>query len=488
MIIADFCSMQSVLVLLGLLPAVLSAGNVISVKSNELGYYLCGDGKDKLAPETTLELSTNFVHRLNFSQQQFCILENLVNLTIISNSSSHRLAVIQCDPSVTGGIGFINASRLQLLDLKFLHCGGVIPDGALRHANDSKSSPFCIIPDQQAVLIFSHCRDLVISNVNVTQFNGFGILGINLYGLHTTISKFTASRTNWVSSNGAMFYFFDSNLTNSSTVARVHLTELEFSSIINILPDQYDLSKLFLSQRESILPLVGSAGVSFVFAQSYNVTVIFNRSLSYFNTGSVSGGAFVLFFNNFQNSTLHIHNFTVNESFPVGTSGSSGLLVQFACLNFYVCADEGLESWVPLKIVDSVFLLNSPHSNNPTVLRNGAISIMQYWPVKNASIILSKVEFYNNTSNLPGSCGCFCANYIYTVGERPGQSISNGISLYLEDTVAMYNGGGYPTSSTAMFSFKGFENVILLVETLILLITMDLSSKLGSLLSIFTTK
>ena len=460
-----------VLVLLsGLLPAAVLSADVISVTdSNELERYLCGNRNNSLASGTTLELSSNVLHHLNFSQQQFCILENLVDLTITSNSSS--LAVIQCDPvnviplNSVGGLGFFNMQSLRLLNLKFIHCGGVIPSSALRLVNDSESSPFYIIPAQQAVLIFNHCRDLLISNVNITRFNGFGVLAINLHGLNTTINNLFVSLANWVSSNGAMFYFFDSELTNSSV--NVYVTGVRFTLVMNL--DQYDLSKLYFSQKESRLPLVGSAGVSFIFAQSYSAAVTLDGATSFFNTGSISGGAFVLFLNNFRNSTLYIHRFTATDNLPIGTSGSCGLLVHFAC-SYSNCTVGGEgRSWVPLKIINSTFTRNSPEASTH-VLRDGAIAITQFWAIKNVSIFLSKVAFYNNTSNLPDSCGCVCAKYMYLLAEIPGQSVSNGISLYLEDIVATYNGGEYPTSSTAIFLFKGLGMVTFSV--LCLLITM----------------
>ena len=95
-------------ILLLVLLSACAGGEVIVVDDSQtLENYICGKGRTSLTHGTTLQLSAA-EYNLNFAQYHFCLLENLMNLTI--TSSSHYPTTINCVAD-EGGIGFFQHVR-----------------------------------------------------------------------------------------------------------------------------------------------------------------------------------------------------------------------------------------------------------------------------------------------------------------------------------------------------------------------------------------
>ena len=446
-----------------LLPLALSSlyqcsnGEVIHVNDNQtLESYLCGKGKSRLTHGTTLQLSTSSNYMLLTRYQDFCVLEHLIDLTITSGSSSSRATIkcvadgcLECDGV---GIGFFNMSGLRLVNLQLIGCGAGIPTDVLQYVNDSDASPLYVAPEQKAVLVLNHCTNVQLLNITIKKFKGFGLLTVNLNGKNKFDNLIVAY------TNGTMFYFLNSTLVGSSTYSSITITGAQFEhNVVKQAGPYFDLNQYYKTQAigKQVVrqPLVGSAGVSFIFAQNFTADIIMNDSTSFGNAGSIAGGAYVLFLNHFGSSTVSIHHIQMRENYSLHRKGSCGMLVQFASIGQVMDANK---SWVPLEITDSIFASNTPSFSSPEAV-SGAIAIYQYVEMaSNSSVVLRNVSFYN-TSHQDSTCSCLCARF--AVAELAGVTVSKAINLYLEDIVAINNGNGYVTSSNALFSFEALANV-----------------------------
>ena len=439
---SGFARLISVMVLLLFILLSTCDGHVIQIETNSsFEYHVCGEGRHTLSDGVTLELSSAHHYLVNSTRFPFCLLENLTNLTIRSSSDASSPVKIHCQPQFEGsGFGFFNMTGLQMINIYLTNCGGAIPPTALRQANNTDNSPLYVLPKQKAVLVLNHCSNILLLNVTVANYFGFGILAANLYGNSTIEDLNIISGVFPFQPNGAMFYYMNSQLIVSPTKTTLTLFRASFNRNVNL-----DLSN---TKYKKMVPLIGSPGVSFIFAQNYTVNVTMNRSRSYDNLfGGVSSGAFVLYLNHFGTATLTLNQFDMKNNL------NGGLLVHFASTDYHqpVLTEAVAErEWFPLQISESTF----------EGQLDGTVEVTQYAILPSdisTWITLSNVTFESNLADHEGTCSCMCAKYLYA--ELAGISVSKSLGLQLTDIIAKHNGYASPTSSIGLFSFKGLREV-----------------------------
>ena len=325
----DVCSLLvSLLVLCN--PLTKICDGVISSPTLEM--YLCGDGPQREGTE--LKLATNVTHYIN--PGNFCVVQNLVNVTISSDIPG-RQAEIVCNHTAefsfftTRGFGFLNCSNLTLKDLSFSQCGGVVSPDAFLYEN-STDVPAFFGTNQSAVVFFSETLNLRLINIAVTQYYGFAIISANPYGspsfhsLHIFDSfggplcaELIVNHThgNYTCyGSGVLVYTHDSDVTPFPKFSNNSRSSLIISdSLVQrnsyFTNDYVCMHNVFQFYPERI-PLSGAGGITLFFTQSMFVyTTVINHSVITENNGSIVGGLFAAFINSPHTSFLTITGYSI---------------------------------------------------------------------------------------------------------------------------------------------------------------------------------
>ena len=295
--------------------------------SNTLQYYLCSNGSLFLNSDTILVLSHDVPH--NLVHGPFCLVKNINNITIASNSSV-KAAHIICHNDIvpTRGIGFINISGLYLYNLHIHQCGGIL-NTAITSNNTWLYFPIGL----SAVLLFHHCNELHISNVSIDGgYYGYAMIAIDVHGetlfynITVTDSIVCTSQqlklvSPFCSGSGLLFLFIDKSdqlqsgqslLIKSSTISRNVNQYLWGQNPIDIL--QFGVQQV---------PVFGAGGLTILFiGSSYkNGHVLLESNDVSSNSGDIAGGCLVLFLNTMSptipnlkfNTTPSIVNFYNNS-------------------------------------------------------------------------------------------------------------------------------------------------------------------------------
>jgi len=163
------------LVLITLYPVpILSERIYIPGSTNStLEHYLCSS--------TTIPDNTElFIEKSQYvNNGAFCVVHNISNLVITGPISAP--INITCSPGERG-FGFVSVTRLQISNILFQHCGGFLSQSAIGYINSSSTFHYYYEPTIKAVMLFNHCPDLQLSNVTISNYQGFSIIGINLCG------------------------------------------------------------------------------------------------------------------------------------------------------------------------------------------------------------------------------------------------------------------------------------------------------------------
>ena len=271
--------------------------------SNTLQYYLCSNGSLLLNSDTVLVLSPAVPHYL--VPGPFCLVKNINNITIASNSLVKAAHIICNNDTVpTRGIGFINISGLYLYNLHIHQCGGI-----LNRAITSNNTWLYFPIGLSAVLLFHHCNGLHVSNVSIDGgYYGYAIIVINVHG-ETLFYNITVTDSNVCTSqqlkldspfcfgSGLLFLFIDKSdklqssqslLIRSSTISRNVNQYLWRQNPIDIL--QFGVQQV---------PVFGAGGLTILFiGSSYkNGYVVLESNDVSSNSGDIAGGCLVLYLN-----------------------------------------------------------------------------------------------------------------------------------------------------------------------------------------------
>ena len=134
------------------------------------------------------------------------------------------------------------------------------------------------------------------------------------------------------------------------------------------------------------LPIIGAAGITVIFAQSYYANFTVHRVLiKNFNYGSVAGGMLVMFLNGMKNSYIHVSDsmFTRNDRLqinPQQDGGSALSIHSFRCSRLPVTRDPSYHYFNPIYINHVYFrkngnILHYVYSSESDVKYGGAVYI-----------------------------------------------------------------------------------------------------------------
>ena len=406
-------------------------------------------------------------------------------LNLVGNvSTGHGQPSIHCihknDSSVA--FSFFNMTYLLIKNLQFFGCGATITSQAVRILNDTH--PYLGMR-QKAGLVFNHCQNLSITNVNITGgYYGYGIMLLNIMGgildnvnlVDGIVQNCTTDIDFSCAGSGLMVVFKDTTLTMKESY---HYSKLCFTNTnaesktivtqnINYIPRIPSLH--YMKNDEACnLSIIGAAGITVIFAQSYYADftvhhVLINR----FNYGTVAGGMLVMFLNGMKNSYIHVSDseFTRNFILPVNSpwpqDGGSALSIHsFHCNTLPVTRDLLYHHFHPIYINRVYFMKNGNtlhdrniHSSESDVKYGGAMYINIHDTCEDNYVIYIKMStFQMSYASLAGSG-------IYAIlNDKVKRS---KLSLTLENCTAHYNQGTADTSlysTVASMTFVNWNNV-----------------------------
>ena len=399
---------------------------VIPSATDFLEKYLCGDEPQREGTE--LKLASNVTHYIN--PGNFCVVQNLVNVTISSDIPG-RQAEIACNHTAdfsfftTRGFGFLNCSSLTLKDLIFSQCGGVVSPDAFLYEN-STDVPAFFGTNQSAVMFFSETLNLRLINIAVTQYYGFAIIAANpygsplLYGLRIfdsfggpLCSRLIVihPRGNYTCyGSGVLVYIHNSDVTpipkySNSSRSNLTISDSLFQRNSYFTTDYVCMHNVFQFYPERV-PLSGAGGITLFFTQSKFVyTAVINHSVITENSGSVVGGLFAAFINSPHTSFLTITGHTIvskNTMLITGCPGS-GIASYIYYTQSYIKSFEldhsrDLLERTPLTIRNTLI---SNHSSNGS---STVHIIMVNQPLFDIMIALDGVNFTYNEAFYNGIC------------------------------------------------------------------------------------
>ena len=398
-----------------------------ATESHSLENYFCGDGRDLLQRKgSELQLATNVTHYID--PGSFCVVQNLVNVTISSDIPGKQ-AVVQCNHTaefsffITRGFAFLNCSNLTMKDLSFSQCGGVVSREAVLYAN-STDVPAFFGTNQSAVMFFSETLNLRLTNIVVTRYYGFAIIAANPYGsplfqrLHILDSFGGPLCSRLIDSNhargnytcygsGVLVYTHDSNVTalyNYST-SSLTISDSLFQRNSYFTDDYICMHNVFQFSPERI-PLIGAGGITLFFTQStFAYAAVINHTIITENSGTIVGGLFAAFINSPYISSLVITGQTTISKntmllpFCPGSGIASYIyFTQSFIKSFQFDHSCDLLEWTPLTIHET--LITNHTSNGSSTI----YIIMVNQPLFYIMIALESVNFTYNEAFYNGIC------------------------------------------------------------------------------------
>ena len=424
------CSMLvSLLALCGALPrncecVVLSATDLYSLEK-----YFCGDeGHDsEIIQGSELKLATNVTHYID--PGSFCVVQNLVNVTISSDIPG-RKAEIVCNHTAefsfftTRGFAFLNCTNLTLKDISFSQCGGVVSPEAFLYEN-STDVPAFFGTNQSAVMFFSETLNLRLINIAVTQYYGFAIIAANaygsplFYGLHifdsfggplcSTLIVIHTHGNYTCYGSGVLVYTHDSVVTalHTSPNNSLIISDSLFQRNSYFTNDYVCMQNVFQFYPERV-PLSGAGGITLFFTQSMFVyTTVINHTVITENNGTIVGGLFAVFINSPYTSSLAItgHSIVSKNAIlipyvfcPGSGIGSYIYFTKSFIKSFEFNHSSELLDWTPLTIHETL-ITNHISKGSSTVY-----IILVNQALFDIMIALESVNFTNNGASDNGIC------------------------------------------------------------------------------------
>ena len=284
--------------------------NVIDVNtSDDLVYWLCKG----FLNDSSLVLFNKASYLLNASPG-FCIIKNVNNIQIKSKTG---ISSISCNPKESAGFGFINVINVTITGIHLVGCGSTLTEEAVVWVNDTNPHIGYL---QKAVLLFNHCHNINISLITISYYYGYAIMIVNPIG-HSKLEKVTvtygvgAMRKSCLSDvtfscagSGIMCTFKDTSLATNSP-SFVKLVKFKFSTNSNIIFNIQQYNEIGVEMCH--LPLVGAAGLSVIFNQTYKATLLCKQCAGNYSGGTLAGNVFILYTNGMYNSKVTIANSSI---------------------------------------------------------------------------------------------------------------------------------------------------------------------------------
>ena len=442
--------------------------NSTTQQTRTLEDYFCTDLSNEISSFTIIELSSETNHLIK--PGNFCVIRDLSNITIIGFGDTP--AMIRCtgedNAEFQSGFGFRNITGLSISNVVFDSCGGVISNETYNYGDE----PLLIYAGEllQAVIIMNNCYDVEIESIVITQYRGYGLLGLNLLG-HSKMNNITvhSSYANIIgltssnlttlqhSGSGILVVYIDTvfdereiepNDSRSNHTLIISNTVLVNNT--NIYPDTYAESLRVV--EPSPLPLGGAGGLTVDILQlRFDVRIEVRDSEFSDNLGTLSGGMSLFHKNSLLHSMVDINNCIMrnNTLLLERNIGGAGLQIVFVIFQFTAnvsCFSHKIEEY-PEYIVS---VRNTTFREN-RAMEGGAVFIYSFSQnILKVRILFEDVLFKDNEATAGGDC--ILAQSERSIHVAPSKLFVTMKSIRAEGNGNNFEGAEY--ASSGAFTFK----------------------------------
>ena len=422
--------------------------------SESLEHYLCGEGRETLQRGTLhLVLPTNVTHYITPGSS--CVVQNLANLVISSNTPGKRAEIVCNHTSefsffTTRGFAFLNSSNLTLRDLSFSQCGGVLSRDVFLY-EDTVEVPVYFGTNQSAVFFFSETLNLTLYNIVVTEYYGFAIIAANPYGspsfhslqiLNSFGGTFCARLPDFTRGNYTCYGSGVVVFTHDSKDSPFHNQSLTEPSRLRIVDSQFRNNTYFNDDylcthgvfrfNPDRIPLIGAGGVTTIFTQTtFMYQVVLDHCTIAENNGTTTGGLFAAFINSPHTASLVLSGNTVlsNNTNIVSFCPGSGMTSSIYFTSDYIRSFEFTQSyerteWAPISMRDTLITNHALGGGSKT--SSTVYIVMSSQPLFNVVVDLERVNFTYNRAYYTGICMFAETSYGLISNQKP-------LSLWMTD-------------------------------------------------------
>ena len=396
--------------------------SVIDVNSSEeLLQWLCNSSLN----DSSVIVFSKASYTLNVSTS-FCIIQNLTNITLRSMTGHSS---IKCT-SKSAGFGFVNITNITVTGIGFNGCGTTLTEEAVVLINDTHPHIGYL---QKAVLLFNHCHNINISHVTISYYNGYAIMIMNpigystlygvivIYGRGSYHESCLHDDTFSCAGSGIMCVFKDTRVIPKYSTVKVELINSVVNYSFNMIPGIPPLEDI--GPSICYLPLIGAAGLSLLFNQSYKVTFLCgggktslgNTCTLDFCHGTVAGNMLILYTNGMYNSqaiiahSLFIHGFLIKwRNTEMGQVIGSGITVLSVLCGTCHAVHNNNNTWIPLNIMKSTIAWSGNNGNSKVthdIVHYGGGIYLNILDACGPNFIIIKInnKFRNNYAYISGS-------------------------------------------------------------------------------------
>lgn len=264
------------------------------------------------------------MHSLNTT----LVVKDISNLTLTTSSNS---ASIYCTPSSNVGIAFVNVSTLYINGLEITSCGREMTPTLFNKTVSEYATTFLNFSVSiYAAVFFNYITEsLALNNVRIHDNQGYGMMGVNLYG-DTLISNSQFISNNNITFSMPSCYEDPSLLCKGGNLVLVYT---DFKNCPNTVV-QYSLTlensvfqggvdfgftyqaffrPTYVIMRNDVL-LLGGAGVGLMMMQSsYGLTVAITNCTIYHNSGYTGANLYMVVWDFVDNSSVTIKDTNITH-------------------------------------------------------------------------------------------------------------------------------------------------------------------------------
>ena len=395
----------------------------------ELNEFLVECSKaNQQAKSVRVTLNSSVRHFLNSSQFITTLEANGTQSFSIQSDSPSTPAHIICQPEDkhTNGIAFVQFSHVRMSNLIFIYCGATLSQEALDKINDSD-----IHFDRRAsaVLLFNHCRQVLLTNISIYKYRGFAVVGTNI--LHS--SSFNTMRVSQQnnasiknSGSGVLILYVDTPLFNKSHSPHLTLVENVYHNNNSSLAYHECQTELYSSSFNTIkqLPIYYAAGLTVIYNQRTIPAQVHVLGGSFAkNSGWYASAMLVEHLNSHAKSITTIKGANFSANTIKYTCHGSGLVFftffssdELAQVNLH---NQSLFTSTLLTVTETQF---ANHSGN-----KGVVYLAVTNQVKFQVKVLFKNVYFNSNQAKRGAGVCMFAS-IYNEFDL----LNTGLEVYLE--------------------------------------------------------
>ena len=388
-------------------------GNGNNSTNNSLQYYLCEKGL--LENNTVLSISPLSDHFITGGP--LCIVGiNVHNMTLKSDHPLHKARVICVN---NRGFGFFKIKNLQIHNMFFQHCGGLILSSETTlQANISQEVFFPT--SQNAVLFLSLCDSVDIRGTTITGYFGYAMALVNVNGSVYMNAIEVSSSANDGGSGIIILYAGNQDTSEILSKTTLLMQKSFFTGNVDKSSNLYNPINL-IESGAAATPIFGSAGLSILCFGNCPRNVSIESTTFYNNTGSVAGGCLIYFFS-VKYTMLRLRNsrFAYNSLKGSNDKGSG--------LGVYITAATKNKGTVFASISENFFF-----NNTSEYIGAGCYMKVTNYLKYTVRIEILNSFFYHNVAKYKGSA-------IYIERDHYDMQHFGNISLLMKNVVTEANG------------------------------------------------